>query len=195
MNSSVLEISSLLALCAIVVLTFNFLLGLMLSTSYKRSIYWKRLPSKIQQVSVQEIHNWTAYVALFLILLHPFILLLDKTTKFFIADILIPFHSSYQTWWVALGIFSFYAVMAVIITTQKIIKRKLGFRTWKNLHLISYGTAFLMCLHGIFLDPELKNRDPDFFDGEKLLCEICFLILVIAAVIRLRHYKKTMRTG
>jgi len=85
--------------------------------------------------------------------------------------------------------------VTVIITTQKIIKRKLGFRTWKNLHLISYGTAFLMCLHGIFLDPELKNRDPDFFDGEKLLCEICFLILVIAAVIRLRHYRKTMRMG
>ena len=162
----------------------------MLSTAYKRSAYWKRLPMKIQQISVQQIHNWTAYVAFSLILIHPIILLFDKTTKFFAADIIIPFHSGYQTFWVAMGVFSFYAVVLVIITTQKFIKRRLGFRVWKNVHLISYGTALLMCLHGIFLDPELKNRTPDFFDGEKLICEGCLILLVITATLRVVYYRK-----
>jgi hypothetical protein len=47
-----------------------------------------------------------------------------------------------------------------------------------------------MCLHGVFLDPELKNRTPDFFDGEKLVCEICLLVLVAAAVVRVNYHLK-----
>jgi len=190
METSVLDISSTLGLCGMVVLSLNFLLGLLLSTSYKRSVYWKKLPQKIKKLDVLQIHNWTAYLALALIFVHPFILLFDKSTKFFTADILIPFHSSYQQFFVALGIVSFYAVLIVIVSTQKSIKRNLGFRLWKNIHLISYATALLMCVHGLFLDPQLKNREPDYFDGEKLLCEICLLVLVSAAIVRLIYYKR-----
>jgi methionine sulfoxide reductase heme-binding subunit len=107
MNASVLDISSLIGLCAIVVLSFNFLLGLMLSTAYKRPVYWKHLPIKLQQISVQQVHNWTAYIAFALIVLHPIVLLFDKATKFLAADIFIHFHSSYQKIWVAMGVTSF----------------------------------------------------------------------------------------
>jgi len=193
MNASVLEISSVLGLCALVILSVNFLLGLMLSTAYRRSVYWKKLPQKIQKLNLQQVHNWTAYVALALILFHPALLLFDKATKFFIADILIPFHSSYQTTWTALGVVSFYSVVLVIITTQKAVKRRLGFRLWKNVHLISYFTALLVCVHGIFLDPELKNRNPDLFDGEKLLCEACFLIIIVSSIIRAFNYNRQVK--
>ena len=193
MNSSVLEISSILGLCALAILTVNFLLGMMLSTSYRRSFYWKRLPAKIQKINVQQVHNWTAYVAFALILFHPALLLFDKATKFFIADLLIPFHSSYQTVWTALGVVSFYSVVLVIITTQKVVKRRLGFRLWKNVHLISYVTALLMCVHGIFLDPELKNRNPDFFDGEKLLCEACFFIIIVTSITRSVYFNRQVK--
>lgn len=193
MNSSVLDISSLLGLSALVVLSINFLLGLMLSSAYKRSIYWKRLPEKFQKVNVQQVHNWTAYVAFALILFHPAILLFDRATKFFMADVAIPFHSNYQTVWTGLGVISLYAVILVIITTQKIIKRRLGFRLWKNVHLFSYGTALLMCLHGIFLDPELKNRAPDFFDGEKVLCEICLIVILVTSVVRIVYHTRQTR--
>jgi methionine sulfoxide reductase heme-binding subunit len=193
MNSTVLEISSFAGLTALVVLTTNFLLGLMLSTAYKRSVYWKRLPAWLRKIRVQQVHNWTAYVALGCILLHPGILLFASATKFFVPDILIPFHSDYDTGWTALGVMSFYAVLLVIITTQNVIRRRMGFRLWKNIHLVSYLTALLMCVHGIFLDPELKNRTPDFLDGEKLLCEICLVILIAASVIRMGYYRKQMK--
>ena len=194
MNSSVLEISSFLGLYAIVVLSCNFLLGLILSTAYKRSVYWKRLPGKVRKINVQQVHNWTAYVALALIFLHPIILSFDKATKFFTADIFIPFYSNYQRIWVAMGIISLYAVVLVIITTQKSVKQKLGFRVWKNIHLVSYFTALLICLHGIFLDPELKDRNPDFFDGEKLVCEVCFIMLIVSAILRANYYRKRLKS-
>ena len=190
MDLSVLDLSSVIGLCALVVLTINFLLGLMLSVTYKRWTYWKRMPAIIHRIKISRVHNWTAYVAFGLILLHPMLLLLDPTTKFFLPDIAIPFHTNYQAAWTALGIISFYAVVLVIITTQKGIRKRMGFRLWKNIHLVSYVTAFLMCLHGIFLDPELKNRAPDFLDGEKLLCEICLVVIIATSFTRLAYHKK-----
>lgn len=194
MNTTVLEISSLLGLCAIIALSFNFLLGVLVSTSYKRSLYWKRLPSFIKKINLLQVHNWTAYVALVLIVFHPLILLADQTTKFLLPDVFIPFHSAYQTFWVALGIISFYAVFVVIITTQKFCKRKLGFKIWKRIHLISYATVLLSCFHGIFLDPQLKNRPPDFFDGEKLVSEACLLLFVVTFFIRYWHSRNRLQT-
>jgi sulfoxide reductase heme-binding subunit YedZ len=185
-----LNLSSLAGLFALVVLTFNFLLGLLLATAYKRSPLWKRLPDFIQSVDINSIHNWTAYVALGLIFLHPVLLILDPESKFHWNQILVPGNAPQQNSWVLLGIISMYTILFVVITTQKPIKKSMGFRFWKNIHLVSYLTVVMVCLHGIFMDPELKDRSPDFFDGEKLVCELCLLVLVITTLIRFRYHRK-----
>ncbi|MDE3144787.1 MAG: hypothetical protein KGL19_11570, partial [Bacteroidota bacterium] len=78
--------------------------------------------------------------------------------------------------------------IVVIITTQKIIKRKMSFRVWKNIHLISYATCILFIIHGLLMDPELKDRPTDWLDAEKLLSEICGIVLIAAFVIRYRYH-------
>ena len=193
MEFTVLDISSTLGICALLVLSFNFLLGTMLSTAYKRSIYWKKLPLTIRKIDVNKVHNWTAYLALACILLHPALLLLDKENNFKLADLLVPFRAPKQPAMVAMGVIALYLIFLVIITTQKSIKKLMGFRFWKNIHLISYCTAFLKCLLGIFLDPQLKDRAPDYFDGEKLICELCLLLLLAVTIIRFRYYLKKQR--
>lgn len=70
----------------------------------------------------------------------------------------------HQAVWAVLGALALYALIAVMVTTQKKVKRKLGFRTWKNIHLISYGTALLFIVHGVVMDPELKDRPVDWLD-------------------------------
>lgn len=172
------------------VLTFNILLGMALSTAYKRSPVWKRLPPVARRVSLDDLHNWTAYVALVLALAHPLLLLPDAGARFTWLDVVFPLHAPHQATWVWLGTLSLYAVIVVIVTTQKVIKRKMSFRAWKNIHLISYGTALLFVVHGIVMDPELKDRPVDFFDAEKVLSEICAVILIAATVARYRYYRK-----
>lgn len=185
---SVLDASSFLGLIALVVLTFNFLLGMMLSTAYKRSRIWKALPAFIQRIDINAVHNVTAYIALSFILLHPVLLLFDKETKFQLSNILIPFNAPHQPWLVALGVLSLYALIIVIITTQKSIKKRMAFRAWKNIHLISYGTVLFVCLHGIFIDQNLKDLQPDYLDGEKVLCEVCLLVMIVVTFIRVRYH-------
>ena len=176
---SVLDASSFLGLIALVILTLNFLLGMMLSTAYKRSKVWKALPALIQKIDINAVHNFTAYIALSLILIHPILLLFDQQTKFKLMNILLPVNEPHQPWLVAMGVISLYAIVLVIVTTQKSIKRKMGFRNWKNIHLISYLTALLVCLHGIFIDQHLKDQSPDYLDGEKLVCEVCLLVMMV----------------
>jgi methionine sulfoxide reductase heme-binding subunit len=193
MDISWLDISSTIGLIATAVLTFNLLLGMLLSSAYRRSPLWKKLPPLVKKVSVDDLHNWTAYIALTLVLTHPLLLLPDVTLKYKLTDILLPIHAPHQPFWTVLGSLALYTIIIVIITTQKKVKRRLGFRTWKNIHVISYGTALLFVIHGVFMDPELKDRPVDWLDGEKILSEICGMVLLVALVIRWRYYRRTLR--
>jgi len=187
-----LELSNYAGLTASVVLTINFFLGMLLATAYRTNRYWKKLPAKIQRIDVNDIHNYTAYIGWGLVALHVLFLLLDKTSKFTFIDTIFPLNAPTQAWIVGFGTLSLYALTVVIITTQKVIKRRMSFRLWKNIHLISYGTAILFVFHGIFMDQHLQNMRPDYFDGEKLLLEICGIVLIIASVWRFKyHLKKT----
>jgi len=188
-----LEFSNYAGLTAAVVLTINFLLGMLLATAYKANQYWKKLPAKVQRLDINEIHNYTAYVAWGLVALHVIFLLVDKTSKFTFIDAIFPVNAPTQALLVAFGTISLYALTIVIITTQKVIKREMSFRVWKNIHLISYGTALLFVVHGIFMDQHLQNMQPDYFDGEKLLLEVCGLALIAASVWRFKYHLKKGR--
>ncbi len=193
MDINWLDLSSTLGLIATAVLTFNFLLGILLSTAYRRSPLWKKLPAWLKKVSLDDLHNWTAYVALALVLAHPLLLLADPSLRYRVTDILLPIHAPHQAFWTLFGALALYALIAVIVTTQKRVKNRLEFRTWKNIHLISYGTALLFIIHGVVMDPELKDRPVDWLDGEKLLSELCGIVLIAATVIRYRHFRRQQR--
>lgn len=187
---TILDASAYTGLIATALLTLNLLLGMLLGTAYKKHPLWKRLPSRIQQLGVLHIHNWTAYVALLFVLVHPFLLLFDASTKFSFIDLVFPINAPHQKLPVALGTVALFALLLVIITTQKTIKKRLGFRTWKNIHLVSYGTALLFIIHGILLDPQLKDRPVDFFDAEKVVSEACAIVLIAASIVRYNYYLK-----
>jgi sulfoxide reductase heme-binding subunit YedZ len=57
----------------------------------------------------------------------------------------------------------------------------------------SYGTALLFVIHGILMDPELKDRPVDWLDGEKLLSEACGVVLLVATMIRWRYFRRHQR--
>ena len=44
-----------------------------------------------------------------------------------------------------------------------------------------------MYVHGTLIDPNLKNEPTDFLDGEKVLVEICGLLVIAATIMRIRY--------
>jgi len=63
---TVLDLSNFAGLAAMILITLNVLLGILLSRNYNPARRWP-----FRKIPVFRIHNWTAYVALVLILLHP----------------------------------------------------------------------------------------------------------------------------
>ena len=184
------ELSGTFGLIATVVLTCNMVLGIMLSTSFKKTNWGFALPARIKYIDVYNLHNNTAYTALFFVLAHIVLIPLDPATKFTYWDIIWPIGAPHQANIVLIGAISFIALLVVIITTQKGVKRKLGFMLWKKIHLISYATCILFVVHGLLMDPLLKDRPTDWIDAEKMLSEICGLILLIAFVLRYKYHLK-----
>ena len=183
-----IELSGTIGLITTAILTLNVLLGMMLSTAYKSKKWWQKLPVKIVSININDLHNYTGYIALAAVLLHAVLIPIDPSSKFRWMDILYPFHAPHQSNIVLLGSLSLFALIIVMITTQKIIKRKMSFRLWKNIHLVSYATCILFIVHGLLMDPELKDRPTDWIDAEKILSEICGIILIAAFAIRYKFH-------
>ncbi len=118
-------------------------------------------------------------------------LLLSHTAKFRIVDVLLPLSSPGQRLYNVLGALTFYS-FALVVTTSY-IRPKLGHRSWKRLHYAAYFGAAIMFVHGTLIDQNLKGQVPDFLDGEKVLVEGCFLVVLAASIWRWRYGSEKKR--
>ena len=174
-----LDLSSDVALVALCLLTVNLLLGLLLSMHYNP---WKHWPHR--RFNYFKLHNWNAYLALSLVVLHAVLLLAVKTPAFRFIDVLFPVVGPKQPWINSIGAAALYVMILVVVTSY--YRVALGRGRWKLLHYFTYVTAALFYVHGVFSDPTLKDHPIDFLDGEKVLVEICALLVLGLALYRWR---------
>ncbi|MBV8820332.1 MAG: ferric reductase-like transmembrane domain-containing protein [Acidobacteriaceae bacterium] len=180
MDISAVDVSSMIGLVAMWLLTVNILLGLLISTRYNPVRQW---PHK--RINIFKLHNWNAYLALSVAVLHPGTLLLSKTAGFHLLDVLAPLHSPHQTFYNNLGALTFYLLVFVVVTSY--FRPRLGHKRWKPLHYATSATAAVLFVHGILIDPNLKDQPTDFLDGEKLQGELCALLVIAGTVWRIRY--------
>jgi sulfoxide reductase heme-binding subunit YedZ len=180
------DLSSFAGLTAMVLLTVNLLLGLLVSTNYNPVLRWPH-----RKIPIFDIHNWTAYVALALVCLHPILLLCSSTAGFRIGDVLWPANSPGQRLYNTLGAITFYSVTFVVVTSY--FRAQIGSRIWKKLHYVAYGAAAVLFVHALLIDPNLKKAPPDLLDGEKVLVEGCFVAVAAGSIWRLRFALRKAR--
>ncbi|HTP30996.1 MAG TPA: ferric reductase-like transmembrane domain-containing protein [Candidatus Acidoferrales bacterium] len=178
-----IDLSSFAGLTAMVLLALNVVLGILVSRNYSPARRWPR-----RKIPIFRIHNWTAYTALAFVLVHPTLLLFADKPRFHAADLLYPVNSPGQNAYNTLGAIALYTVMVVVVTSY--FRPKLGSRPWKKIHYAAYFAAAVLFLHGLLIDPDLKNRPPDLLDGEKVLVEGCLVAVCAAGLWRLRQKRK-----
>src|SRR4030081_3242091 len=174
-----IDLSSYFGLAAIARPTLDTLIGLVMPVKYNPVRSWPH-----RRINTFKIHNWTAYIALAIAAIHPVIILFSSTAKFTLVDILYPVNAPKQAWINVLGALALYTLAFVVVTSY--FRRELGRKKWKKLHFTAYGTAALFYVHGILTDPKLKDAPIDFLDGEKVYVELCLLVVVVAAALRIR---------
>lgn len=184
-----IDVSSVAGLIAVGIFTAQILLGLLLSVGYNPIRHWPR----VRGVKLFTFHNWLAYIGLTVALAHPLILLTSSTAGFRLFDIVVPIWSPTQPIPNTLGAIAFYLVSFVVVTSY--FRTAFGRHTWKLLHYTAYAAAAVFCVHGVWADPLLKNRPPDFIDAEKAYVEGCAILILAATIWRFKYGKRTHRFG
>lgn len=124
---------------AYVALLLSVVWGLVLSTGVADS--W------IARGRSVEMHKWISAVALALILAHTLALVGDPYVRFDLLDVLLPFASAYRRVAVAFGVLSAYGTAVVFGSFW--LRRHVGQRTWRVVHVLAFPTFGLVTLHGM----------------------------------------------
>ena len=130
-------------------------LGLLIALRYSPVRLWPH-----RQLNIFRLHNWTAYSVLLLIVLHPAVLLLGRSTRFGLADVLLPIQSPVQPKLNTVGAAASYALLIVIVTS--LFRLRMARPLWRKLHYLVFPAFILMFIHSVFTDPTLSNGKVDF---------------------------------
>jgi len=180
MGITVLDLSAYIGLAAVGAVAINMLLGMLMAFRYSPVRYWPH-----RRFNYFRLHNWSGYIALSVSILHPIVLLFNKTTRFRVMDLVYPVHSPSQPLENTIGAIALYMVAIVVVTSY--FRVRLGRRVWKAFHFSIYVAAIAMFWHSVFTDPDLKNSPVDWFDGGKVFIEICLLVIAVVSVLRWRY--------
>lgn len=173
------DLTTFIGLAAIYLLSVNVLLGLLMSVRYNP---WKRWPHR--RINLLKLHNWTAYVALGLAVMHPIPLLFVDKPRFQLVDIVWPVNSPQQPVVNMLGALALYLFAFTVITS--IYRARIGRQRWKMLHYLTYVLAGLLVTHGALTDQHLNNSPMDLLDAEKVGILACGMVILVATIARFR---------
>lgn len=116
-------------------------------------IWGMAIPTRFFQQAVDgsysyDFHEFLSLLGLGFVVLHVSVLLFDKYLPFNLIQILIPFVDSYRPLWVGLGIMGFY--MFLLVTVTFYIRRMIGTRAFRAIHLLSLLGYVGATLHGLY---------------------------------------------
>ncbi|MGZ4754837.1 MAG: ferric reductase-like transmembrane domain-containing protein [Acidimicrobiia bacterium] len=113
--------------------------GLLLSTRLR--------PGGVAPSWVLDLHRFLGGLAVIFTVVHVVAIMLDSYVHFGLADVLVPFASSWHPNWVAWGITSMYLLLAIEVTslTRRWLPRKL----WRRIHVLSLPLFALATVHFI----------------------------------------------
>lgn len=139
-------ISRASGLVAFLLLYVSIFLGLTLRIPLLRKIF--------SPVYSMKIHCWISVQALLFAFFHAFVLIFDKWLGFKLADLFVPFASQYKPELTAFGVFGFYLMIILIVTSygRKFISQKI----WRITHFTNIVLYFVIFFHALYLGTDLK---------------------------------------
>jgi methionine sulfoxide reductase heme-binding subunit len=151
---------------ALVLLTFAIALGV-IDVERWSTPRWPRFV-------VDSLHRNVSLLAMVFLAIHILTSVLDSFAPISLTDAFIPFTGSYRPFWLGLGAVSFDLLLAVTLTS--LLRRRMGFATWRAVHWLTYASWPVALLHGLGTGSDVKT-------GWLLALSIGCLAVVVAAVL------------
>lgn len=134
-------------LAALLLLTTSVVMGVV-SVVRVRSERWPRF-------AIANLHRNLALLALTFGAVHVITIVVDSFVPIRVVDAFVPFASSYKPFWLAMGAISADLMLAVLITTA--LRRRIGFQTWRTIHVLSYGCWATGVVHTIGIGSDARS--------------------------------------
>jgi DMSO/TMAO reductase YedYZ heme-binding membrane subunit len=134
-------------LAALMLLTTSVVLGV-ISVVRVHSPRWPRF-------ALAQLHRNLALLALTFAVVHVATSVIDSFVPIRVADALIPFAAAYKPFWLAMGTIGADLMLAVLITTA--LRRRIGFQTWRSVHLLSYACWATSVVHAVGIGSDARS--------------------------------------
>lgn len=169
------DVCAYVGLAAVFLATANMLIGLLIAVRYSPLRYWPH-----RRINIFALHNWTAYLLLGSMVIHPLILLFVSRNRFRVFDLFVPIRSPLQPVQNTIGAVGAYLILVVVLTSY--YRKPIGRHIWKLFHFLVYAAGVLVFIHSIFTNPNLNDDPIDYLDGGKVFVFICLAVIVVASL-------------
>lgn len=132
---------------ALVLLSASVVLGLLASARWSRRD-WPRFV-------VQSLHRNLSLLVVVFLVIHILTSVIDPFAKLSFVDAFVPFVASYRPLWLGLGVVSFELLTAITVTS--VMRHRLGWRSWRAVHLFAYVCWPVAVIHGIGTGTDTKS--------------------------------------
>jgi len=105
--------------------------------------------------SLRSLHEFTTVLWIPLAVLHLAALVLDRTSRIALIDLVLPFHSSYGTLGIGLGTISL--DLLLVVTATAWLKRRMPGELWKWLHRLAYVAFALIFVHAVLSGTDFSD--------------------------------------
>jgi methionine sulfoxide reductase heme-binding subunit len=116
----------------------------------------KRLSSqRWPRFVVDALHRNASLLAVLFLLIHILTSVLDGFAHISLLDAVVPFVGSYRPFWLGLGAVALDLLLAVTLTS--LLRRQIGYATWRATHWLAYGCWPIALLHGLGTGSDVKS--------------------------------------
>jgi predicted ferric reductase len=131
-----------------------------------------------------DVHQYISLLAIGFMLVHILVLLADHYLPFSAVQILIPFTSSYRPLWVGIGVITFY--LSVLVTVTFYMRRWIGMRAFRIIHVFSLVAYLGATLHGLFAGTDASLPAVQFLYRGSFLTVIFLLTFWLVRILQNR---------
>jgi methionine sulfoxide reductase heme-binding subunit len=103
--------------------------------------------AELKAAVVVDLHRFLAVLALGFIAIHASALVLDSTVRVSVAALFVPGLVPYRPLWSSLGVLG--AELMLLVYASSALRRRIGARTWRRLHWLTYAVFALATVHGL----------------------------------------------
>ena len=132
---------------ALVLLTASVVLGIVGSVRFTAP-RWPRF-------AIDTVHRDVSLLVVVVLVIHIVTSVLDGFAPIRLFDGVVPFATPYRPLWMGLGTLAFDLLLAIAITSM--VRRRLGYRTWRAIHWLAYASWPVAVLHGLGTGSDVKQ--------------------------------------